>query len=189
MEHRTDATGTLGRSERISLLTAAFIRAAVRLRFGYEMSASESVELARVHDLRSAIDSIGAKMELHRNLPTRSRMELSIVESAIDPPVDRATTDSFGNVVSVRVKTLQTLSAETASVQDVGARRSALRALRTESRLWARDYGRFFEAMAKLYRNSRSKLIDMDLSGEDKMKAFAELEDIIVDGISRAGQI
>jgi len=177
------------KSDRVVYLTAACIRAAIRLKFHYEISFSESLEMARVHDLKSALSHFAAKMELHRNLPPESRVKLSVVESALEPAVSSGLSSNSDGIVKLRIKTVDAISAQVNSLEDRSALLTKLRNLRTESKLWAEDYARFLASLGTLYRQTRTTLVEMGLADSDKHTALAALETIATNAIRQAGEI
>lgn len=178
------------KSDRLLSLTAACIRAVMWIRFKYELPFSEALDLARVHDLRSALDEIAAKIEVHRNLPdSNARVGLAIVESKLEHPVAKDVVDYSEKVVAIRLKTAETLSARTTSAEDRASLLSMLRGVRIESQHWAQEYSRFFIALANLYRQTRSDLMELELNSVERDKALGELERIMSDAICSAGRI
>src|SRR5215472_8884066 len=145
MLHSFDSTVGNPKSDRLLLLTATCIRAAVWLRFKYELPLSEALDLAHVHDLRSALDEITAKVEVHRSLPdSKARIDLAIVESKLESPAAKDVASYSQSVIAIRTKTAETLSARMTSAEDRASLLSALRKLRIESQRWAEDYSSLF---------------------------------------------
>src|SRR6267154_1998469 len=71
------------KSERVVQLLAVCIRTAVRFRYApRELSKPDAIDLARKHDLSSAMKAISGKMELHQNLPSdEGRFKLAVNEA------------------------------------------------------------------------------------------------------------
>jgi hypothetical protein len=179
-------------SERTLSLFAVCIQVAVRLRFEQELPLSTALELARVHDLRSALRGIAAKLELHRNVSdAKAKAGLAFAEAALtsDEAAGAAAAEAatIAAVIAVRKGATEAMSAHKFSADQRTALLATLREVREDSRRWANGYSRFSTALLDLYKAMRSELTKMPLASSDRARALAELEEIIRDATIRAG--
>ncbi len=101
------------KSDRVVGLTASCIQSVVLLRHRHELSRSVAIDLARVHDLPTAVRKYAEQLEVLRGAPREVRHEQAGVEAALTRGFDsRREVDriveirqgSFRNVVQVRAR-------------------------------------------------------------------------------------
>jgi hypothetical protein len=174
------------KSERVAQLLAACIRAAVRLRYSHSLSQSDSIDLARTHDLRSALKAISEKMDLHQNLPDAQwRFTLAVAESKLAPETDLGT----ANIIAIRKASVTTVGSNQSNASERQLALAALRTTQQEVRLWAKTYSRFLTEIENLYQSTNTQIESLHLTSSSRLKAQAELQKVIVNAIERAGEV
>jgi hypothetical protein len=171
------------KSDRVVRLLAACIRAALRLRYAQEISQPDSVELARMYDLQSALKTISQRMEIHENRPdARERLPLAVAEAKLVSNPD------LGNdqILEIRQATDEVHDSNQSSLSQRQAVENMLRRVRYETLVWAKDYGRFLEEITDLHRRTKSRLEALRLPPSTLLKAHSRLERLILDAIRRA---
>ncbi len=173
------------KSERVVQLLAATIRSAVRLRYARELSLDDSVDLARVHDLHSALKTIAVKTEVHQNLPDGRGFSLAVAEAKLTTGANLANE----KIVAIREKSIATFEAD----QSNSSRRheivAALRTTQQETRVWAKAYARFLTEVEALYRSTNAELDTLHLPVGRRLEADSELQKLMVEMVRRAGEI
>ena len=174
------------KSERVVQLLAACIRTSVRLRYARELSRTDSIDLARVHDLSAAMKTISAKMELHTNLPSDlRRFELAVNEAKL------VSGDDLGakSIIDIREASI----AAHHSNQDTSAQRffvvTALRNVEQEAISWGKAYSRFMTEIERLHKRENARIVGLHLPANLQRKAQLELEQIVLDAIGRAEEM
>lgn len=170
------------KSERVVLLTASCIRSLVRLSFSYEMSMRDAVELAHAHDLRSAIGTVRAKLELHRGKP-----ELAVTEAKLTRNL--VSTEELRRTLEVRREAVATEKNTEDGARDREALVERLRVIRRESELWARQYSAFMRRLSSVYSEGRKQIAALRLPPGNSTNAQLELERIILEAMRRAAEI
>ena len=174
------------KSERVVQLLAACIRTGTRIRFARELPRSDSIDLARIHDLSSAMKSISAKMEVHQNLPSdQRRFDLAVNEAKLISQADIGTE----KVVAIREASIAALESSNAISSQRRLVVVSLRLAQEEARSWARAYSRFMTDIESLHKSASGRLQGLRLATSVRVEAQSELEQIIVDAIGRAGEI
>jgi hypothetical protein len=169
-------------SQRVVQLLATCIRAAVRKQFGYEMSRDEALTLARVHSLRSALDEIRKKMELHQHLQgTKARTHLAVAEASLQGHHVVSQSEYSESIIAMRSKTLDAVNAVVESTEDREMLLASLRRVRRDWQLWADEYMHFFIALVKLYEEAKHRLAETTLEVDRRKTMSLELEKIFAD--------
>jgi hypothetical protein len=171
------------KSERIVGLLAACIRAGVRLRYSQDITQGDSIDLARVHDLRSAMKAISEKLEVHQNLPSRrERLVLAITEAKLIT----AAGGGVGSIIDIREASVATCGSSRAASSQSQIALVALRQVQRDARAWAREYSRFMAEIAKLHKSASAEIDALRLPASTRSKARAELEALLLGSIARA---
>jgi hypothetical protein len=170
------------KSERVVQLLAVCIRTAVRFRYApRELSRPDAIDLARKHDLFSAMKAISAKMELHQNLPSdEGRFKLAVNE-AKDLDTE--------NIIAMREASIAVLQSSQATASQRHLVVAGLYATQHEAQSWAKTYSRFVAEISSLYKSTNARIEDLHIPVTRRLKAQSELEQIIVDAIRRVGKI
>jgi hypothetical protein len=176
------------KSERVVKLLAACIRSAVRFRYPQlNLSQTDAIDLARIHDLQSALRTISTKMEVHQSLLSEQRrFMLAVNEAKLVSDADIGTE----NIIAIReasIAVLRSTSDATSSQRHLVV--ASLRIGLQEVRLWAKAYSRFLTEIESLYKSTNARIVGLRLSSTVRRKAQLELEQIIVDATRRAGEI
>jgi hypothetical protein len=175
------------KSDRVLRLTASCIQSIVRSRYAHDMPMNVAIDLARAHDVRSAVQAYEQKLELHQGLPHNTRIQLAGTEAAISRGVIPA--EEIDRTIAVRRGSLETMR----EGEQGEARReilvARLREVRRECEQWAREYSRFFDDIASLYQKAARDLRSLHLDAERARQADVELEQVLVLALHRAGQI
>lgn len=174
------------KSERVVELLATCIRAAVSFRYAHQLSKPDSVDLARVHDLRSALKNIAEKMEVHENLPSSPmRFTLAVAETKLMSEANLG----IDKIVDIREAAAATLSSRLGNMSDLQSATLALRAAQQETRLWATAYTRFVVEIQSLYKSTSIQIGNLHLPTHRLVKAHSDLEKLLLDAIGRAGKV
>lgn len=174
---------SVGKSERVLRLTASCIRTAVRLRLGHNLSFDDAMDLARLHDVQSAVNSLEAKLEVHDNVPDRVKISVAVSEAKLSNTVSGA--ESVEHIIKIRSAAFGTGMAETQTAEQRESLINALQALRREANQWADGYQRFSGDLFAIYENAVRQLKKLPLTGTRRTQAMTELETIITDAIRR----
>lgn len=169
------------KSDRVIQLLAASICTAIRLRFSREISKGDSIDLARVHDLRSALNTITIKSELHRHLPGGRGFDLAVAEAKLGSEHEMIT--------AVRQATISTFDSNQSSASERQKLIEALRTTQQEARLWAKEYSRFLIEMETLYNKTNGQLNSLRLPLNRRLQAQSELEKLIANATRRASVV
>lgn len=174
------------KSDRVLRLTASCVQSIVRLRYRYEMPMSEAIDLARIHDVRSAVRAFADKLELLQNIPQAARFTLAAAEATFT-----------GGVVSPADYVDHTIAVRRASIgapterEQSGVPREVLianlRQLRREWEQWAREFAHFMDRIASLYVEGDRALKLLGLEPETAKRAEAELEQVLLIALHKAG--
>jgi len=146
---------------------------------------SDAVDLARVHDIRSALKSIAEKLEVHKARPEESRIQLAVMEAKLESSVTSG--ESIAQIIKVREASDQ-FQKERATIQ----REQLVELLRTvqrQSSQWASEYRDFLRHLSTLYGNTRRKLLEIPAPAEIHARALAELEEILQRAVKAASQV
>ncbi len=150
-----------------------------------DLSVADSVELARVHDLRSAIRRISRGLELHRNLPNKGmQFRLAVAEAKLTTESDVAT----GKIIEVRKVSVEALVATQTGSSEREVLVKRLRVVQHEFGEWSRTYSRFLDDVATLRRNARAEIHHLRLPAEDRSAALIAVDGIILNALVRAAQ-
>lgn len=175
------------KSDRVLRLTASCVQSIVRRRYRYEMPMAEAIDLARIHDVRSAVQTFGEKLELLQNVPQAARFKLAATEATFTGGLNPA--DDVDHTVAVRRASIGT----THEREQIGIPREILianlRELRREWERWARDFGYFIDRLASLHAEGERGLKLLRLEPELAKRAEAELEQILLVALHRAGEL
>lgn len=175
------------KSDRVLRLTATCVQAVVRLRFAYDLSSDDAIELARIHDVRSAVEILGGKLELWRSIPEGPRFELAVAETKLAGGLIPA--EDAKGTVEVRRGYIQT----TAEDGQAGTQREklilGLHELRREAEQWGREYGRFIDRLLSLYAGARKDLVLLRLAPETAKQAESELEQVLLVALHKADEL
>jgi hypothetical protein len=170
------------KSERVVQLLAASIRAAVRLRYARDISRDDSIDMARAHDLPSALRTIAVKMEVHENLPDDHGFDLADAETKLTSESHLGTE----KIVEIRRASLSTLESSQSNSSDRQFLIAGLHAVQQEARSWAKAYSRFLTEMETLYKSTRTRIDGLNLPLGKRLQAQSELEQMIVNAIKQA---
>jgi len=174
------------KSERVIRLLATCIRSAVRFRYAQNVSQTDAIDLARIHDLQSAMKTISEKMEVHRSLPDdQGRFKLAVAETKLVSETDLGT----AKIVAIRRATVDALGSNPGDLSQRQGLLASLRMVQQEARLWAKGYSRFLTEIASLHKSMNSRIVGLHLPTSVRLEAQSELEKLIVDAIRRAGEI
>lgn len=174
------------KSERVVKLLAACIRSAIRFRYAQTVSQTDAIDLARIHDLQSAMKTISEKMEVHRSLPDdQGRLKLAVAETKLVSETDLGTV----KIVAVRRATIDALGSNPGDLSQRQVLLASLRIVQQEARLWAKGYSRFLTEIASLHKSMNARIIGLNLPTSVRLEVQSELEKLIVDAIRRAGEI
>jgi hypothetical protein len=175
------------KSDRVLRLTASCVQTAIRLCYAYEMSMSEAVDLARIHDVRSAVRVFGEKLELFNSVPRPTRFRLAATEATFTSGV--IPEDDLIHTVAVRRASIGTISEH----ERAGISRlvlvAHLREVRRASEQWAREYGGFMDRIALLHMEGVRDLKLLRLEPETGKRADGELERVILVALRKAGEL
>lgn len=175
------------KSDRVLRLTASCIRSVIRLRYGYEMHMPEAVDLARIHDVRSAVRVFGEKIELLHRVPRSARFKLAATEATFTSGV--IPEEDVSHTVAVRRATIGAIP----EYEQAGIPREVLvahlREVRRASAQWALEYGRFIDRISSLHVEGVRGLTLLRLEHATGKRAEAELEQILLVALRKAGQL
>jgi hypothetical protein len=170
------------KSDRVLRLTATCIRSVVRVRYGYDISMASAIELARVHDVPSAVRVIGEKLELHQGRSQAARFDIAATEAAFTV----GTKEDVDRTVSVRRASIDAASEQKQAGMPREVLVTRLRVLRRECEQWAREYSRFMDSIATLYAKADRDLKALRLQPEASKMAAVELESILLTALGKA---
>jgi hypothetical protein len=179
----TNLDGLPWKSDRVLRLTATCIQAAVRLRLGMRIPFDDAIELARVHNVRSAVESIGAKLRVHESVPEHVRVQVAVSEAKLSDVVTGS--ESTEHIIKVRTVAFGPGLAAQMPALSESFKRGA-EAIRREAMEWSVDYGGFSEDLFAMYRDAARQLKQIPITAERRAQAIAELETIIADALKRA---
>jgi hypothetical protein len=173
------------KSDRVLRLTASCIRSVVRIRYAYDISPASAIELARVHDVPSAVRVIGEKLELHQARSQAARFDIAITEAAftVGPRED------VDRTVSVRRASIDVMSEQSQAGIPREVLVARLRDLRRECEQWAREYSRFIDRIATLYAQADRDLKALRLEPEAAKQAEVALERVLLVALRKAGDL
>jgi SLT domain-containing protein len=183
-----DNTILLGqKSERVRRLTASCIQSVVRLRCGYEMSMADAIDLARIHDVRSAVRIIEEKLELLQNVPQAMRFKLAATEAALTGGL--SSREDIDNTVAVRRASIGPKSERQPAGVSLEILITGLQKLRRQWERWAREYSRFISRIASLHAEADRDLNSLHLEPETAKRARADLERVLLVALRKAGEL
>jgi hypothetical protein len=175
------------KSDRVLRLTASCVQSIVRIRYRYVMPMSEAVDLARIHDVRSAVRTFGEKLDVHQNVPQAARFKIAAAEATFTGSLSSA--DYVDHTIAVRQASIGT----THEREQTGAQREILianlRGLRREWEQWAREYVHFIDSIAALHVQADRELKLLCLEPETARRAEAELEQVLLVALHKAGEL
>jgi hypothetical protein len=176
-----------GKSDRVVFLTASCVRSIVRLRFAYEMPMADAIDLARVHDLRSATEAVREKLEVLRNVPEAGRARQAVAEAKLTRGL--LPREELERTIKLRERSI----GSTTVTEEAEAQRETLvtrlRALRRDWERWGREYSDFMDSMALIHSRACLELEALHLPPEVGARAEAELEAILLEAVSAANGI
>jgi hypothetical protein len=178
----------LGRpqSDRVMRLTAACIRAAVRLEHGHEMSMDDALDLARIYSVPAAVAAVRAKMDLLRAVMNPVRVKLAIGEAKLAGGLTGE--DHLSRIIEIRRASLDFVDDTGKGGQQREAVMAALREVRKEWNSWASEYLGFVSALSSLHAQGTRELQALRLDPEDARQAEIGLERIMLAALSRASE-
>ena len=175
------------KSDRVRRLTASCVQSVARLRYGYEMPIADAIDLARVHDLRTAVRTFEEKLELLQNVPQATRFKLATTEAALAGGLNRRA--GVDHTIAVRRASIGTMPER----EQLGVPReilvARLRELRRSWERWAREYSRFIDRVASLHAEAERDLKLLRLEPETAKRAKAELERVLLVALLEAGEL
>jgi len=175
------------KSDRVLRLTASCVQTVVRLRYGYELPVADAVELARIHDVRSAVRIFGEKLRLLENIPRPTRFTLAATEAAFTGGI--IPEEDLDRTIAVRRASIGTIPEH----EQAGARREILvanlRELRRAWEQWAREYAHFIDRLAALLAEGERELKLLRLEPETAERAGTELEQVLLVALRKAGEL
>lgn len=136
MRHSVDLLSP--QPDRVLRLTASCIQSIVRVRHGYEIPMADAIELARVHDVRSAVRIMGEKLELLRTVPQAARLKLATTEATFT--VGFLPKEDVDRTVSVRRASIGVMSEQMQAGMPREILVAKLHELRRECEQWAREF-------------------------------------------------
>jgi hypothetical protein len=176
------------KSDRVARLTASCLRSLVWRRYSREISPDQALNLGRIYDLRSAMETIKLKLELHRPIPDESaRFGLAVTEAVLTPPEDPA--KNLNRIIQVRRESANT---RTAGDQGELHRETLIRSLqilRRDWELWVREYSHFIEQLGLLHRVAIRELNSLSLNPEIANRAYEELQGILLRALEQASEL
>lgn len=147
------------------------------------MSMEDAVELARVHNLHSAVDVFGKKLELHFNTPDAIKFKLALAETKFTHPGNGS--EDVKNTVNARMATITTISDNTQNELNRQHLVGTLHDVRRESETWAREYARFIERLTLLHGEAIAELESFRLDTESIGQAKMELGQILLNALHK----
>jgi hypothetical protein len=173
------------KSDRVLRLTATCIRSVVRVRYGYDISLASAIELARVHDVQSAVRVIGEKLELHQGRSQAARFDIATTEAAFTV----GTREDVDRTVSVRRASIDAVSEQRQAGMPREVLVARLRVLRGECELWTKEYSRFIDRIATLYARADRDLKALHLETQVAKQAEVALERILLVALRKADDL
>jgi hypothetical protein len=174
------------KSERVVRLLSACIRTITRRQYSEVLPVAEFFELARNHDLRSALKAIKEKMDLHATMPDRRhRLSLAVAEAAIGTD----NTFSRQKVIAVRGASVILQEEERAKLAHDRILRTVIRSAQDQAHQWSSSYSRFQTEISKLYNATSLRIDELGLPAVRRIEARAALEQIIQKAVEHAGQL
>jgi hypothetical protein len=170
------------KSERVVRLTAACIQAAIRLRLNVSIPFSDAIDLARVHDVRSAVEGVRSKLQVHEAVPQSIRLKIAVSEAKLSDSVTGQ--ESTEHILNVRNTTFENMVPETNDTSASIVR--GLEAIVRDAAEWVGEYRRFSDDLLAIYRDGTRRLNQLPLTFERRAQARSELESIIADAFKRA---
>jgi|ERR1700733_3715367 len=175
------------KSDRVVLLTARGIQTLVLRRYGHEISISDAVDLARAHNLRTALLTLATKMEIHVATADSLQFDLALQETKLSSEL--ADGVSIDRVVDVRRAATSSASVSQNQLISREQLQAALAAIRRESNAWTREYKEFIESLSGIYKQTKNVLDELRLSVVDRRGAQEELENVMLVAIKKASGI
>jgi hypothetical protein len=175
------------KSDRVRRLTASCVQSVVRRRYGYEMPMADAIDLARIHDVRSAVRIFEEKLDLFKNVPQPTRFKLATTEATLTGGLTPR--EDIDHTVAVRRVSFGTMS----EYEQAGVSREILVArlheLRRQWERWAREYSRFIDRVASLHVEADRDLNLLRLEPETAKRAKAELERVLLVALRKASEL
>lgn len=165
------------KSERVLNLLATSIQVGVEAVLGTQIGFADARDLARVHALRSSIDLIRAKKEVHREVANPEQRERVVIAEA---KVESASDLHLDTVVEIRRATGEVFEIAADARADEQQRQALVVNLRQEILTWGSSYRRFLRQLFELYELRRRQLIELRLEGDEARLALAELEGVFI---------
>jgi hypothetical protein len=176
------------KSDRVLRLTASCVQSIVRVRYRYEMPMTEAIDLARIHDVRSAVRAFGEKLELFQSVPQAARFKLAATEAtftgSVVPPADYV-----DHTIAVRRASIGVPSEREQNGVPREIFIANLRQLRREWEQWAREFADFMDCIASLHLEGDRGLKLLRLEPETAKRAEAELEHVLLIALRKAGEL
>lgn len=157
-------------SPRVHRMLAAAIRAAALSNLQINLSKSDSFDIARVHDLRSALQTLEAKQRLHSVLPRDAGLKLAIAETKL---VNPSKTLHIPEIEILRQKTQDDL---TLRHRERTEHDRAIRRVQEDIRTWRGSMQALMVGLEKIFHRKKQNLIEIELPYEVKAKFMKEME-------------
>jgi hypothetical protein len=165
-------------SERVRRLFAAMVKVLAKSELGYAMREGEALDLTRYRCLSDAVASIKKRIEINKQFPdTELRNVLAIQEAALLAGAAPEVSDyARKQILTAREEAFAILNAKRATRRSQQQVRAALRERMAEIRRWGRVHSRFVSSMEKIYLDTLSALMQLNLPDQVMVQATTELD-------------
>ena len=151
------------------------------------MPFADAIDLARIHDVRSAVRIFEEKLELLQSVPQATRFRLATTEAALTGGLSPR--EGVDQTVAVRRVSIGAMSESEQSGVSREILVARLRELRRQWERWAREYSRFIDRVASLHLEADRDLKLLRLEPETAKRAKADLERVLLVALRKAGEL
>ena len=165
------------RSHRAQQFFASLLIVIVKSELGYAMTQAEAIGLAHHATLLDALDSIQARVAIHRQMDPKYRVPLGVQEAVI-LATSEGSDHAMMKILEVRSATQEAIRKHRGAAKHRERDADGLRQEKERIKMWGGSYSSFLKKMTLLYDRRRQDLRGLNLARPLLEQATSELDEI-----------